>query len=218
MVTISNLQLYRQIMSPGWTLGWTWAKKEVIWSMVGARAIDQGDCSKFKGNDIPHSCERSPAIVDLLSGVPKNQQFTSCCKGRVLGSLGQDQAAAVSSFQVSVGHSGTSKKTVKVPKDFYLLGPGLGYACSSAMIVPSSIFFSSDGRRKTRAMNRQKNGSIDSVFGTAFTTYLFQKVKAPPDCLAEERCRAVLAPSLLLERYRPFDPGSSGCQNRQGFM
>ncbi|KAK1576197.1 hypothetical protein Q3G72_011774 [Acer saccharum] len=31
----NNIQMYRQIMSPGWTLGWTWAKKEVIWSMVG---------------------------------------------------------------------------------------------------------------------------------------------------------------------------------------
>lgn len=155
-VRISNSQMYRQIMSPGWTLGWTWAKKEVIWSMVGAQAIDQGDCSNFKGNNIPHSCENSPAIVDLLSGgVPINQQFAGCCKGGVLAPLGQlDRAAAVSSsFQVSVGHSGTTKKTVKVPKDFYFLGPGAGYSCSSAMIVPSSIFFSSDGRRKTRAMS-----------------------------------------------------------------
>ncbi|XWS60415.1 hypothetical protein CRYUN_Cryun07bG0034900 [Craigia yunnanensis] len=161
--------MYRQIMSPGWTLGWTWAKKEVIWSMVGAQAADQGDCSKFKGN-IPHSCERSPAIVDLLSGVPKNQQFASCCKGGVLGSWREDQVAAVSSFQVTVGHSGTTKKTVKVPKGFYLLGPGAGYACSSAMIVPSSIFFSSDGRRKTRAMkNPNCCVSLSSFYNPVIT-------------------------------------------------
>ncbi|MBA0757318.1 hypothetical protein Gotri_020424 [Gossypium trilobum] len=150
-VRISNLQMYRQIRSPGWTIGWTWANKEVIWSMVGAQAIDRGDCSNFKTN-IPHSCETSPAIVDLLPGsVP--QQLPNCCKGGVLGSWGQrDKAATVSWFQVSVGHSGTSRKTVKVPKGFYLLGPGAGYACSSAVVVPPSVFFSADGRRKTRAM------------------------------------------------------------------
>ncbi|OMP05480.1 Glycosyl-phosphatidyl inositol-anchored, plant [Corchorus capsularis] len=91
MVTISNLQMYRQIMSPGWTLGWTWAKKEVIWSMVGAEAADEGDCSDFKRN-VPHSCDKSPAIVDLLPGVPQNQQVHGCCKGGVLGSSGQDRA------------------------------------------------------------------------------------------------------------------------------
>ncbi|KAK8559366.1 hypothetical protein V6N13_026791 [Hibiscus sabdariffa] len=89
--------MYRPIPSPGWTLGWTWAKKEVIWSMVGAEAIDQGDCSDFKTN-IPHSCERSPAIIDLLPGrVPENQQFPGCCKGGVLSSHGLDKGGSVSS-------------------------------------------------------------------------------------------------------------------------
>lgn len=74
LVTINNIQMYRSIMSPGWTLGWMWAKKEVIWSIVGAQATDQGDCSKFK-NNIRHCCRRNPAIVDLLPGVPMNQQF-----------------------------------------------------------------------------------------------------------------------------------------------
>lgn len=74
LVTINNTQMYRSIMTPGWTLGWMWAKKEVIWSIVGAQATDQGDCSKFK-NNIPHCCRRNPVIVDLLPGVPMNQQF-----------------------------------------------------------------------------------------------------------------------------------------------
>lgn len=153
VVTMSNNQMYRHIMSPGWTLGWTWAKKEVIWSIVGAQADDQGDCSKFKGN-IPHSCERNPTIIDLLPGVPFNQQFSSCCKGGVLTSWIQDPAAAVSAFQLSVGLSGTSNKTVRLPKNFTLLGPGRGYTCSPATIVQPSIFFSYDGRRKSRALSK----------------------------------------------------------------
>ncbi|KAK8498711.1 hypothetical protein V6N12_041785 [Hibiscus sabdariffa] len=142
--------MYRPIPSPGWTLGWTWAKREVIWSMAGAEAINQGDCSDFKTN-IPHSCERSPAIIDLLPGrVPENQRFPGCCKGGVLGSHGLDKVAA---FQVRVGHSGTSRKTVRVPKRFYLLGPGASYACGSAIVVPPSVFLSDNGRRKNRAMS-----------------------------------------------------------------
>lgn len=151
VVTMTNFQMYRHIMSPGWKLGWVWAKKEVIWSMVGAQATEQGDCSKFKGN-IPHCCKRNPTVVDLLPGVPYNQQIANCCKGGVVGSWGQDPSAAVSSFQISVGLSGTSNKTVKLPKNITLAAPGGGYSCSQAKIVPSSIFWSPDGRRKTQAL------------------------------------------------------------------
>ncbi|KAM1938105.1 hypothetical protein FF1_015742 [Malus domestica] len=150
-VTISNNQMYRPVTSPGLTLGWTWAKKEVIWSMAGAQATDQGYCSKFKGN-IPHSCSKIPSVVDLPPTVPYNQRFSDCCKGGVLESLGQDPSAAVSAFQLSVGHSGTSNKTVRPPKNFFLLGPGPGYTCSAATIVPPSVSYSADGLRKTRAM------------------------------------------------------------------
>ncbi|KAK8686233.1 hypothetical protein V6N13_125260 [Hibiscus sabdariffa] len=151
VVTMTNFQMYRHIMNPGWTLGWSWAKKEVIWSMVGAQATEQGDCSKFKGN-VPHCCKRNPTVVDLLPGVPYNQQIANCCKGGVVSSWGQDSSAAVSSFQLSVGLSGTSNKTVKLPLNFTLLGPGLGYTCSQAKIVPSTVFLTPDGRRKTQAL------------------------------------------------------------------
>ncbi|KAJ4973322.1 hypothetical protein NE237_006496 [Protea cynaroides] len=150
-VTMNNFQMFRHIMSPGWTLGWAWAKKEVIWSMVGAQATDQGDCSKFHGN-LPHCCKKKPTIVDLLPGVPYNQQYTNCCKGGVVASWGQDPSQAVSAFQVSVGLAGTSNKTVKLPKNFTLLGPGPGYTCGAATIVPPTIFFTSDLRRRTQAL------------------------------------------------------------------
>lgn len=117
VVTMNNFQMYRHIMSPGWTLGWNWAKKEVIWSIVGAQATEQGDCSKFKGN-VPHCCKRDPVILDLLPGVPYNQQFSNCCKGGVMASWGEDPSESVSSFQLSVGLAGTSNKTVKLTKNF----------------------------------------------------------------------------------------------------
>lgn len=145
--------MYRHIMSPGWALGWKWAKKEVIWSIVGAQATEQGDCSKFKGN-VPHCCKRDPVILDLLPGVPYNQQFSNCCKGGVMASWGEDPSESVSSFQLSVGLAGTSNKTVKLPKNFSLLGPGPGYTCGPAKIVPSTVFLTSDHRRKTQALSK----------------------------------------------------------------
>ncbi|KQK21273.1 COBRA-like protein 5 [Brachypodium distachyon] len=151
MVTMNNYQQYRQIMAPGWTLGWSWAKKEVIWSIVGAQATEQGDCSKFKGG-IPHSCKHTPSIVDLLPGVPYNQQIANCCKGGVISAYGQDPAGALSAFQVSVGLAGTTNKTVKLPKNFTLMGPGLGYTCGPATVVPSTVYWSADHRRKTQSL------------------------------------------------------------------
>lgn len=148
-----NFQKYRHIQAPGWQLGWTWAKKEVIWSMVGGQATEQGDCSKFKGT-IPHCCKKDPTIVDLLPGTPYNQQIANCCKGGVLNSWVQDPATAISPFQISVGRSGTSNKTVKVPRNVTLKAPGPGYTCGPAKIVKASKFKTQDGRRTTQALSK----------------------------------------------------------------
>eukprot|EP00257_Ricinus_communis_P014323 XP_015571967.2 protein COBRA [Ricinus communis] len=151
VVTMYNFQQYRHIQAPGWTLGWTWAKKEVIWSMVGAQTTEQGDCSKFKGN-VPHCCKKDPTVVDLLPGTPYNQQIANCCKGGVINSWAQDPATAVSSFQVSVGAAGTSNKTVRLPKNFTLKAPGPGYTCGPAKIVRPTKFVTPDKRRVTQAL------------------------------------------------------------------
>ncbi|XP_011010808.1 PREDICTED: COBRA-like protein 4 [Populus euphratica] len=197
VVLMNNFQMYRQIMSPGWTLGWTWAKKEVIWSMVGAQATDQGDCSNFKGN-IPHCCKRNPTVVDLLPGVPKKQQYSDCCKGGVLASWGQEPTAAVSSFQLSVGLSGTSNTTVALPQNFFLLGPGPGYTCSAATIVSPSVFFSSDGQRKTQAM----------MTWTVTCSYSQMLVSKNPSC-------CVSLSSFYNSKITPCPSCSCGCQNNE---
>ncbi|XP_010528423.1 PREDICTED: COBRA-like protein 2 [Tarenaya hassleriana] len=151
VVTMYNFQQYRHIQAPGWQLGWTWAKKEVIWSMLGGQSTEQGDCSKFKGN-IPHCCKKSPTIVDLLPGTPYNQQIANCCKGGVINSWAQDPATASASFQISVGQAGTSNKTVRVPRNFTLKAPGPGYTCGPAKIVKPSRFITADNRRFTQAL------------------------------------------------------------------
>ncbi|KAA0058008.1 protein COBRA-like [Cucumis melo var. makuwa] len=151
VVTMYNFQQYRHIQAPGWTLGWTWAKKEVIWSMMGGQTTEQGDCSRFKGNT-PHCCKKDPTVVDLLPGTPYNQQIANCCKGGVINSWAQDPANAASSFQVSVGAAGTSNKTVKLPKNFTLKAPGPGYTCGPAKIVRPTKFVSGDKRRVTQAL------------------------------------------------------------------
>ncbi|GJN29092.1 hypothetical protein PR202_gb17285 [Eleusine coracana subsp. coracana] len=97
VVTMYNYQQFRHIGAPGWQLGWTWARKEVIW--------------------------KSPTIVDLLPGTPYNMQITNCCKAGVISTIDQDPANAASSFQISVGLAGTSTKTVKPPKKFTLKTP-----------------------------------------------------------------------------------------------
>ncbi|CAM8902552.1 unnamed protein product [Rhodiola kirilowii] len=151
VVTMYNFQQYRHIQSPGWTLGWTWAKKEVIWSMVGSQTTEQGDCTKYKGN-VPHCCKKDPTVVDLLPGTPYNQQIANCCKGGVINSWAQDPDNAASSFQVSVGAAGTTNKTVRVPKNFTLLAPGPGYTCGPAKIVKPTRFMTADKRRVTQAL------------------------------------------------------------------
>ncbi|CAA7038601.1 unnamed protein product [Microthlaspi erraticum] len=150
-VTIYNFQQYRHIQAPGWTVGWSWSKREVIWGMNGGQTTEQGDCSKFKGN-IPHCCRKTPSVVDLLPGTPYNQQTANCCRGGVLNSWAQDPSTAVSSFQLTVGQAGTTNKTVRVPKNFTLKAPGPGYTCGPGKIVKPTRFIGTDKRRVTQAL------------------------------------------------------------------
>ncbi|CAK9163509.1 unnamed protein product [Ilex paraguariensis] len=206
VVTMNNFQMYRHIHTPGWTLGWGWAKKEVIWSMVGAQATEQGDCSKFKGN-APHCCLRNPIIVDLLPGVPYNQQISNCCKGGVLASWGQDPSASVSAFQVSVGLSGTSNKTVKLPKNFTLLGPGLGYTCGPAKIVPSTVFLTADQRRKTQSLITVFNDLHAVTWNVTCTYSQFLASKNPSCCVSFS--------SFYNDTITPCQSCACGCHNKK---
>lgn len=155
-MTMYNYQLYRHIQAPGWIMGWTWSKKEVIWNIIGSETREQGDCSKYKAN-LPHCCKKTPEVIDLLPGVPYNQQTANCCRGGVLSSFMQDPATSVASFQIVVGATGNTNTTIQLPKNFTLMTPGPGYTCSKAAVVPKTKFLSADGRRTTQAFSKYIN-------------------------------------------------------------
>lgn len=118
-ISILNKQAFRHIERPGWALSWTWQNKEVIWSMLGAEATEQGDCTRIKGSTPPHTCEQQPVIIDLLPGAPYNMQTSNCCKGGVLTTEIQDPSKHGAFFQMSVGKAlfmeiinGTAKPSV----------------------------------------------------------------------------------------------------------
>ncbi|CDP21681.1 unnamed protein product [Coffea canephora] len=195
VVTMFNFQQYRHIQAPGWTLGWTWAKKEVIWSMVGAQTTEQGDCSRFKLNT-PHCCKKDPTVVDLLPGTPYNQQIANCCKGGVINSWVQDPATAVSAFQVSVGSSGTTNRTVRMPKNFTLKAPGPGYTCGPAKVGKPTKFSTADGRRTTQAM---------MTWNVTCTYSQFLAQKTPSCCVSLS--------SFYNDTIVPCPTCTCGCQN-----
>ncbi|KAL4301945.1 hypothetical protein GQ457_10G021230 [Hibiscus cannabinus] len=146
-VSIFNFQKYRHIEQPGWKVGWDWFGEEAIWNMQGAEATEQGNCSRFKGGQLPHCCERTPSIIDLLPGTPYNMQTSNCCKGGVLSSMAQDPSKFGSIFQMSV--SASDKLDFKMPENFTL---GVqGYTCGQPVPVAPSKY-SSDGRRWTQAL------------------------------------------------------------------
>ncbi|XP_074375397.1 protein COBRA-like [Apium graveolens] len=195
VVTMFNFQKFRHIQEPGWKLGWTWAKKEVIWSIFGAQTSEQGNCSKYKENG-PHSCQKNPRVVDLLPGTPYNQQVANCCKGGLLSSLLQDPSNSASSFQLSVGESGNDNKTVRVPKNFTLEASGPGYTCGPVRIVKPTIFITADGRRMTRAM---------MTWNVTCTYSQFLAQKTPACCVSLS--------SFYDKTIVPCPSCACGCQN-----
>ncbi|XP_028119795.1 protein COBRA-like [Camellia sinensis] len=195
VVTMFNFQQYRHIQTPGWSLGWTWAKKEVIWSMVGGQTTEQGDCSKFKGN-IPHCCKKDPTVVDLLPGTPYNQQIANCCKGGVINSWVQDPSNAASSFQISVGGAGTTNKTVRVPKTLTLKAPGPGYTCGPAKVGKPTKFVTQNVRKVTQAM---------MTWNVTCTYSQFLAQKTPTCCVSLS--------SFYNNTIVPCPTCTCGCQN-----
>lgn len=100
---------------------------------------------------LPASCTRSPTIADLTANAPRSSKADGCCKGGVLLTNHQDPEKSTVSFQVSVGRSGTTKRTVLSPRNFTFVVPGGDYTCGHARVVRPNMFVSPDLRRVTQA-------------------------------------------------------------------
>ncbi|KAK1302292.1 COBRA-like protein 6 [Acorus calamus] len=147
-----------------------WPADEVIWSMNGAEATEQGNCSRFKGAVPPHSCVNNPVIVDLLPGAPYNRQSANCCRGGVLSSLSQDPVRSIASFQISVGSARFKGNDVVMPKAYSIGLPG--YSCGRAFNVTPTRFPEDGGRRWTQSLQTW----------TVKCTYSQMKFSLSPTC------------------------------------
>ncbi|XP_073029467.1 COBRA-like protein 1 [Primulina eburnea] len=145
-VTIQNNYRYCHVEEPGWKLGWTWAKNEVIWSMAGAFAIQQGNCSSFKYH-VPHSCKPDPVIVDLMSDATAQNRSDGCCRGGILSSWFINPSASYSSFEVTVGNVEENCTGYK-PLNLTLAAPGPGYTCGPVMDSSPTVYSVIGGRRE----------------------------------------------------------------------
>lgn len=118
--------------------------------MWGAEATEQGDCSAFKGGQVPHCCERKPVIVDLLPGAPYNIQTSNCCKAGVLSSITQDSSNYLATFSMNIGGAAVNYSDLQMPENFTLGLPG--YSCAPAVEVQPTRFTTDGGRRWTQAL------------------------------------------------------------------
>lgn len=153
-----NFQLFRHVEQPGWRLGWAWRGDEVIWAMLGAEATEQGNCTRFRGQQKPHCCEKEPVIIDLMPGTPYNLQSANCCKGGILTSMTQDVTKYGATFQMNyrkasiMGNSSIPllpDGNFSMPENFTLGIPG--YSCGAPFQVPPTKV-STDGHRWTQVL------------------------------------------------------------------
>eukprot|EP00850_Spirogloea_muscicola_P015772 SM000124S25904 [mRNA] locus=s124:60697:63359:+ [translate_table: standard] len=155
-VTINNFQQFRRIGPPGWTLSWNWTKTEFIWTMQGAEAKYQGDCTNaidpMDPTRVPHSCEKIPIILDLVADInrPYTDLVANCCKSGVLAAWAQDVNNSASTFQMAIGNSSHTLKTVRVPQNFSIGVPG--YSCTPPHRAVSSTFTNKDSNHISQAL------------------------------------------------------------------
>ncbi|KAF9619193.1 hypothetical protein IFM89_005747 [Coptis chinensis] len=152
-VTIQNYYQYRHVDKPGWQLGWTWASNEIIWSMNGAFATRQGNCSSFKEDPIPHSCQRNPVIADLTPEAPGESQSENCCHDGLLSAWAIEPSKSFSSFEIKVGNLNNNSSGF-MPQNLTIMAPGPGYTCGPLADFKPTIYPVIGGRREQQAFIR----------------------------------------------------------------
>ncbi|KAJ9545668.1 hypothetical protein OSB04_025375 [Centaurea solstitialis] len=141
-VSIENYYQYRHVDKPGWKLGFTWSNTEVIWSINGAIATQQGNCSSFK-DEIPHCCIPTPQIVDLT-------------RGGLLTARAINAPQSSSSFSMVVGNLQVNSP-LQMPVNLTLLAPGPGYTCSPLEETEPTVFLLSlEDKEKNKFLEHGK--------------------------------------------------------------
>ncbi|KAK6240826.1 hypothetical protein SCA6_006215 [Theobroma cacao] len=187
-VTIQNYYHYRHVDESGWKLGWTWANNEIIWTMSGAFATTQGNCSSFKF-DTPHSCEKSPVIADLTPDAPPENRTADCCHGGILAAWAINPSKSFSSFEMMVGHLGANPN-VQAPLNLTLMAPGPGYTCGLVEDTDPTISSDIGGRRQLQAYRTWKSTCTYSSFVAnqapvccvSLSTFYNAKITSCPTC------------------------------------
>ncbi|XP_021286128.1 COBRA-like protein 1 isoform X1 [Herrania umbratica] len=187
-VTIQNYYHYRHVDKSGWKLGWTWANNEIIWTMSGAFATTQGNCSSFKF-DTPHSCEKSPVIADLTPDALPENRTADCCHGGILAAWAIDPSMSFSSFEMMVGHLGANPN-VQAPLNLTLMAPGPGYTCGLVADTDPTISSDIGGRRQLQAYRTWKSTCTYSSFVAnqapvccvSLSTFYNSKITSCPTC------------------------------------
>lgn len=176
-VTIQNFYQYRHVDKPGWKLGWTWANNEVIWSMSGAFATQQGNCSSFKFQ-IPHCCKRNPEIIDLMPDALPENRSENCCRGGLLYAYSINPSKSISSFEITVGNL-ENNSSGNPPLNLTLMAPGYGYTCGPVLDVDPSVSPVIGGRREEQALSKYFKSMYIYTKVTRISVFL-TSVKNPP--------------------------------------
>ncbi|GFZ00612.1 COBRA-like extracellular glycosyl-phosphatidyl inositol-anchored protein family [Actinidia rufa] len=151
-VTIQNFYQYRHVDKPGWKLGWTWSRNEVIWSMSGAFATQQGNCSAFM-SQIPHSCKKDPVILDLTPDAAPENRSSDCCRGGVIAAWAVDPSNSFSSFNIIVGNLESNSHGF-APLNLTLEAPGPGYTCGQLVDTDPTISSVIGGQREEQVLSK----------------------------------------------------------------
>jgi hypothetical protein len=209
-ISMYNSQQFRGIQS--WHLGWTWAKKEVIYNIVGAQATLQGDCTGYP-EPPPHCCLKTPTIIDLVPGVPYSQQVANCCRNGVISAFAQNPEDSVSSFQITVGYSGNTNVSVQIPTLTTLKTPGPGYTCSDLKKVAPTKFPQNNGQRFTQAY-------LTWNATCTYSQYLAQKAPTccvslsafySPDIVPCPNCACSCSPNVTTPGLNPLPGTDAEC-------
>lgn len=146
---VQNYYQYRHVQKPGWKIGWTWTKDEVIKSISGAYAARKGNCSAISFQDA-HSCEKQPEILDLDPNASPNSMIEGCCKEGVLSAYAINPDKSYSIFMITIVNSGNV--SYFPPKNLTLMAPGPGYTCGPLQDSELTVFL--DEKRQVQAFRK----------------------------------------------------------------